>query len=112
MRRWLALLMLVLLPLQGTWAAVADYCLPGSHVAADHVVHHDAGAPDDALADDASGPAEPDCSHCHGNCAGVMQRLAALEHQAHRQASPVLGDAPSAEHVPAEPDRPQWVRFA
>ena len=41
MRRWLAILLLVCLPLQFSWAAVADYCMHESGETADHVGHHD-----------------------------------------------------------------------
>jgi hypothetical protein len=41
MRRWLAILMLALLPLQFGWAAVAVYCGHESDPQAQHLGHHE-----------------------------------------------------------------------
>lgn len=41
MRRWLAVLMMVLLPFQFSWAAVANYCGQETGAAADYFGHHD-----------------------------------------------------------------------
>lgn len=123
MRHWLAVLLLVLLPFQFSWAAVAAYCAHPSGETADHVGHHDHGShahgalPADAdakatTADGSSSTAALDCSHCHGGGAvtlGLPDRL--VPHPV-GQAPPTLGDAPSAEHVPAQPERPQWARLA
>ena len=40
MRRWLSLLLLVLLPLQFTWGAAAAYCGHETSQAARHIGHH------------------------------------------------------------------------
>jgi hypothetical protein len=123
MRRWLVILMLVFLPAQFTWAAVVDHL---EHVlaAADHAGHHDhashghgsdiehGGAQSDS--DGASGQASShlDCDHCHGHCVGVIDAGSCLNAQAPGGKSPALGDAPCAEHVPAQPERPQWASLA
>lgn len=127
MRRWLAVLLLVLLPLQFSWAAVADYCMHESGETADHVGHHDhashahgaaqvdADADADARATSDGGSstaAKVDCSHCHGGCAVTLDLPAGLVPHTIEHAPPTLGDAPCAEHVPAQPERPQWVRLA
>ena len=41
MRRWFAVILLALLPLQFSWAAVANHCQHQAGAAADHVGHHD-----------------------------------------------------------------------
>lgn len=123
MRRWLAVLLLVLLPLQFSWAAVADYCMHESSETADHVGHHDheshshGAAQADAEAktktdDGSSSTATVDCSHCHGSCAVTLDLPAGLVPRSVEQAPPTLGDAPRAEHVPAQPERPKWARLA
>jgi hypothetical protein len=123
MRRWLAVLLLVLLPLQFSWAAVADYCMHESGETADHVGHHDhkshahgaAQADADAKTKTDAGSsstATVDCSHCHGGCAVTLDLPAGLVPHAVEQAPPTLGDAPCAEHMPAQPERPQWARLA
>ena len=40
MRRWLATLLLVLLPFQFSWAAVGGYCQHETGAAAKHFGHH------------------------------------------------------------------------
>lgn len=123
MRRWLAVLLLALLPLQFSWAAVADYCMHESGETADHVGHHDheshahgaaqSDADNKAKADaGSSSTATFDCSHCHGGCAVTLDLPAVLVPHTVEHAPPTLGDAPCAEHMPAQPERPQWARLA
>jgi hypothetical protein len=123
MRRWLALLLLVLLPLQSSWAVVAGYCGHETGVAAKHVGHHDKAAHGhgDGLADGSGesrndGPSTPsagaDCGHCHGAGVGMLDVPAALEPVAPCSAPPGAGHACRASHPPAQPERPQWARLA
>lgn len=123
MRRWLAVLMMVLLPLQFSWAAVANYCGHETGAAAEHVGHHDhashdhgadlADKGDSASADGSSNPAPGiDCGHCHGYCVGMLDLPSSLEPLSLGDAPPSLGNAPDAEHVPAQPERPQWASLA
>ena len=120
MRRCLAILLLILLPTQMSWAAVADYCMHESGAGADHVGHHDHGdhrhgasASDKSKADgSASTAADFDCGHCHGHCAGMLDVPVGLKTNALGSAPPGLAEAPSSEHLPAQPERPQWARLA
>ena len=123
MRRWLAVLLLVLLPLQFSWAALADYCMHEPNAAThpighqDHAVHAHGekadGGGDTSTADgDSSTFATPDCGHCHGHCAATLYIPGGLLPRSPTHAPPSLGDAPGAEPVPAQPERPQWVRLA
>ncbi|MCZ8109895.1 hypothetical protein [Caldimonas caldifontis] len=120
MRRCLAILLLILLPTQMSWAAVADYCMHESGAGADHVGHHDHGdhrhgasASDKSKADgSASTAVDFDCGHCHGHCAGMLDFPAGLKAHAVGSAPPRLAEAPSAEHLPAQLERPQWACLA
>ncbi len=123
MRRWLAVLMMVLLPLQFSWAAVAHHCEDDAAAAVAHLGHHDhAGhghAGEDAdphhqAGSDGTGsePSELDCGHCHGFCAGMLEARSRFVAQADARPMPTLWAAPQAEHLPAQPERPQWVRLA
>ncbi len=123
MRRWLAVLMMVLLPLQFSWAAVTHYGgheagvdaahgghhvhLGHSHASADADPHHQAGS-------DGTGsePSEMDCGHCHGFCAGMLEARCGFVAQANTSPMPALWAAPRAEHLPAQPERPQCARLA
>lgn len=124
MRRWLAILLLVLLPTQMSWAVLADYCAHPSGAAADHVGHHDhaahghgamAEAAGDAGGLDAAGSppdAGVDCDHCHGHCAGMLLApLSAPSGPAAASPEPAAA-APGAAPMPAQPERPQWARLA
>jgi hypothetical protein len=123
MRRWFAILLLVLLPLQFSWAAVANYCGHETGPSADHVGHHDHVA--HAHGDEVANPGDPssaedpstdpsgfDCGHCHGHCVGMLDVPSSLAPGVLDGAPPRFGDAPDGEHVPAQPERPQWAPLA
>jgi hypothetical protein len=119
MRRWLAILLMVFLPLQLSWAAVAGYCGHETGAAAAHIGHHDHVGHDhvssDALPDSEGAepnPADFDCGHCHGCCAGMLGVASTFRSQAQASAPPVPGAAPGAEYTPAQPERPQWAARA
>jgi len=123
MRRWIAIVMLVFLPVQFSWAAVANYCGHETGAAANHIGHHDHAGHSHATKDadpgdkgkadgTASGAFDLDCGHCHGYCAGMVDVSASMEPQALASSPPGLGASPSAEHTPAQPERPQWAALA
>ena len=121
MRRWLAILLLVLLPTQMSWAAVADYCAHESGAAADHVGHHDHATHGHALADaadvhdaddGADSAADVDCGHCYGQCAGMLLRLVPSLLDRLTSTPLPVSDAGSATHAAAQPERPQWACLA
>lgn len=120
MRRCFAVLLLVLLPLQFSWAAVANYCGHETGAAADHLGHHDHASHDHGR--EVAGPGDQDntdspsssessfdCGHCHGHCVGMIDAVSSLEPQVPGSSPPRLGDSTLAEHAPAQPERPQWV---
>lgn len=118
MRRWLAILLLLVLPHQFTWAALGAYCQHESGAAAQHVGHHahqhQAVDADDA-AHDTGKPAtgaHADCAVCHAGfasmpSAGVTVVAAAM---------PRVDSAARTPHLPPPPvervERPQWPRLA
>jgi hypothetical protein len=131
-RRFLAIVLLALLPLQFSWAAVATYCGHETQAAAGHLGHHDhqhhadASSHADAVADrvansesaaDVQGDKAPgamdlDCGHCHGYC-GVMVTLPAAIPGAPGTARPSATlDETVGAHAPTRPERPQWLPVA
>lgn len=113
--------MLVLLPLQFTWAAVACYC--GHEIAATPLGHHDHADhshavqdadPDRQAGSDGTSPgsSDSDCGHCHGYSAGMFQVHGDFLVQPHASAPPAWATARAVGHVPAQPERPQWVPLA
>lgn len=117
MRRWLAILLLSLLPLQLGWAAVSVYCQHETGAAAQHFGHHDHQhhAGDDLKDDNGAktlGSVDADCPVCHAGCATALSTPAVM---------PVFfatGDMRVSQHAlpssppPSLPERPNWVRLA
>jgi hypothetical protein len=114
MRRWLAVLLLVFLPLQAVWAAAAPYCHHEEGASTLHVGHHaHEHASPQADDDSADGPAasHADCHVCHGGAGAVTAFIAAPEHPAWRaRAHPPAAALPAA--PVALPERPNWARLA
>ena len=118
MRRWLSILLLVVMPLQLNWAAVAAYCAHEASPKATHFGHHEhehGHQVSVAAALDASSPGVViDISDCHFHCPSVaalpmliaMAAVVAVGPRSAWQAGTV--SAP----VLAPPDRPQWPRLA
>jgi len=120
MRRWLAILMLTLLPLQFSWAAVAAYCGHETGKHAQHLGHHEhqhagqtATGKDSAPADQKA-PAgfDFDCGHCHGTCASMPALAADMTPLtlASHPVTPVKGLVRTLAQSP--PERPQWLPLA
>jgi len=126
MRRFVAILLLMLLPLQAVWAAAAPYCQHESEqstgrdgeVATHHIGHHQ---PEHHHADDGhaegqdghgSGAAEhSDCHVCHGALVlphewPTVQALPSASQALPSQAGGL--PAPPA----TRPERPNWLAFA
>ncbi|TAH43413.1 MAG: hypothetical protein EYC67_14780 [Betaproteobacteria bacterium] len=120
MCRWLAIVLLALLPLQFSWAAVAAYCGHEAGEQAQHLGHHEHQHVGHASSDEGSVPADQgapagfnfDCGHCHGNFAGMAvlaDDIAPLTLASHRVA-PVGSTVRSIPQSP--PERPQWLPLA
>lgn len=117
MRRLLSILLLALLPLQLSWAAVSVYCQHETGAAAQHFGHHEHQHHADEKAQDDQGTktlaaVDADCPVCHAGCATALQASSVM---------PVLYSATDM-HVgertllssppPTLPDRPNWARLA
>jgi Protein of unknown function (DUF2946) len=120
MRRWLAILMLVLLPLQFSWAAVAAYCGHETGQHAQHLGHHEHQHSGSANVHADPGSADPnapagfdfDCGHCHASGAGLpapAEGMVPLTLATH-PATPVEGAVRTLAQSP--PERPQWLPLA
>jgi hypothetical protein len=114
MRRWIAICLLALLPLQFGWAAVASYCADESPTAATHLGHHaHAQAADDLQADGSeTTPSSEACDHCHCTCAAAVFG-GSLPSCTLPSARPASGPDPSiAVAAMTRPERPQWPLLA
>lgn len=119
-RRFLAIVLLALLPLQFSWAAVASYCEHEATVDAEHLGHHEHPhhgdtAPDadsDHAADTTAGTIDVDCGHCHGHCTGLLTLSDGWPGGLSTAAPRASADEAGGAHAPARPERPQWVPLA
>ena len=122
MQRWLAILLLVLLPIQFSWAAVAVYCGHEQGPQSEHLGHHEHEHQHaQASAHDGKAPEEGpsvsfgfdlDCGHCHASFVTVPVMAPALVIPLSGRPSP-LADVDSLRERPsAPPERPQWRLLA
>ncbi len=128
MRSFLLTLLIALLPLQFSWAAVASYCGHETQAGVEHfgphTHQHHAEAGGNGQAESASGATtdegkvkapgavELDCGHCHGYCCVISTLPCSLPEALPSAASLGLLDQAGSEHAPSRPERPQWVPLA
>jgi hypothetical protein len=111
MRRWFLVFLLVLLPLQLTWAAVSTYCQHESNSSTQHLGHHvhkHSGVPSDGAAILDGVSVENDCGVCHANCSVAFQ---STSQTLPLNAEPVRVGANAALYLTYHqdlPERPQW----
>lgn len=111
MRRFLVLLMLCLLPLQISWAAVAEYCGHEQGKAAHHFGHHDEEhkvSPDNPNGGKQPGQSGMGHDHCH--LSGFQGILSTFTLTACNFSQPSLhcDDGPYSHLAPDRPERPKW----
>lgn len=112
MRRYLVILLLVLLPFQMTWSAVGVYCQHEQGIAAKHVGHHDHQHKQGKQSSKAAGGVDADCNYCHVGSVNLpsASSLLATPTVSLLISLPVLPSLPSA--VPHKPERPKWTLIA
>ena len=127
MRCCFAIVLLVLLPLQFSWAAVGSYCGHETQAEVEYFGHHDhkhhassdlvkldanSDVNSDAVDGKSSGAMNLDCGHCHGTCS-MMLNLPLVLPGALSTAPPIATiDEPGGAHAPTRPARPQWLSLA
>lgn len=128
MRRLLTIVLLALLPLQFSWAAVASYCEHEAQAGAGHFGHHDhphhgdSGVDADPTVDPTADPPAKgdkpsvtmdfDCGHCHGQSSGMLTLSAGLPGLLAAAPPSAFSDEAGGEHSPTRPERPQWQPLA
>lgn len=80
MRRWVSLLLLIMLPLQSNWAALSAFCQHEQGVQAHHIGHHLHQHSD---SDEVAEASDPQQSHkhttsIHGDCSSCLITLLSL----------------------------------
>lgn len=120
MRRWLLIFLVVLLPMQLSWAAVASYCQheSGNATTQQHVGHHEhqhtADHADTSKSShpSATGAVDVDCGTCHAGCCSAMVpslSLLAVQLPTTIHSAPALR---LSSHPASLPERPNWADLA
>ncbi len=110
----LLFLLLILLPLQWSAAAVASYCQHETGMAAKHTGHHNHKHDGSTNEETPQPPAQThnDCGMCHLNCGGAVSLDYARDFSPFR----VLMSAPNIPHFlsafASRPERPNWWLLA
>jgi len=118
MARLLSLLIMLLLPLQFTWAAVGKYCQHESSPAAYHFGHHahvhkaESNKSESGKAD-VKTSIDSDCGFCHSGApvAAIAQVPMVAGLPVADGFAPYISGPPPLAPV-RTPDRPQWLRLA
>ena len=117
MKRYLAIFLLVLLPLQFSWAAMAGHCQHETGVKAQHAGHHthEHASADHQESSEKTAQAtcmDHDCATCHLGCAAALVSdlktttvAVSDDHPLHLQ---MMASQPSIER----PERPKWPLLA
>ncbi|OWQ48200.1 hypothetical protein CDL60_06365 [Roseateles noduli] len=125
MRRWLTVFLLILLPLQLSWAVAATYCAHEADPAANHIGHHEhrheasgdaadaKAAPDTAKIEKAADKAltcvDDDCGFCHlGHSQPVASTPIVLPAMAGPLTSASISEVWSS-RGPDRRERPNWL---
>lgn len=106
MRRWLSLLLLIVLPLQSNWAALSAFCQHEQGIQANHIGHHlhqhEHDRPDEATTSAEQAQGHKHITSIHGNCSSCLITLLSLPVQ-----DPYLVSlntfSPTPEHEPPNP---------
>lgn len=117
MRRLVALFLLILLPLQFSWALAAAYCQHEAAPSTQHFGHHDHRHDAHVAADSTPetklpGAADNDCSVCHTGCVAALLDTATPSVAASVSVVADLLPAPPAAVPAPRPERPNWHRLA
>jgi hypothetical protein len=117
MKHLIAVLVVLLLPLQLSWAVAATYCQHETTVqGAQHFGHHTHVHQDARQDQQPAGVklvADLDCSFCHAASVTVLPDMAGMAMAVAPSAAPLaLRDAPLKAPPERTPDRPQWARLA
>ena len=117
MRKFLAIFLLVLLPLQFSWAAMASYCEHETSVNATHPGHH---THDHASVDQQessknspqSAGVDHDCATCHMGCAAALVNYLNTISAAVSDDHPLHPQVIVSQLSRERPERPNWPVLA
>jgi len=117
MRFWVITFLMVLMPLQFSWAATGQYCQHEKDISSKHLGHHvhQHPSPDRTDSNGDLGSVQvtdADCGTCHAGCSIALPKS---EDTGSNQSKLVFAAHPRdpSNPVPPDiPDRPQWTVLA
>jgi hypothetical protein len=115
MRRLVLICMMLLLPVQWTWAAAASFCAHETGLASKHFGHHEhhhKAAAGDASKDGESSPAglDMDCGYCHLSGSLWVASVQTQSMSLTETAPPTQDPPPRGSHLTSGPERPdRWL---
>lgn len=117
MRRWLLIFLVVFLPMQLSWAAVANYCQHETGAAAQHFGHHEHQHKVDAKRTDtgnpkAAGAIDADCGMCHASSATAIFETVSFSLLAVSLDTDCAFSLIFSSRPPTLPERPNWADLA
>lgn len=117
MRRWLSILLLVMLPFQLSWAVAASYCQHETGKLSSHFGHHEhkheaakLKASDKERGDKASnfGALDEDCAMCHLGCVPPIATSQVTDFVRPIQVHDLTQLSEFESHISGVPQRPDW----
>lgn len=118
MRRWLSILLLVFMPFQFSWAAVATYCEHESGTRAQHFGHHEhqhlqqADEPSEASKSKPGGTLDVVDCHFHCQCMADLPASMPMPTVIGVSEATTWTRADAIAPVLSRPERPQWLSHA
>ncbi|RCS56879.1 cation efflux protein, CzcI family [Parvibium lacunae] len=117
MKRYSIIFLLILLPVQFSWAAMASYCQHESGVATNHPGHHSHAhqATDHHESGKDASPStgvHHDCGTCHMGCATALTGNHSSPRIAIGQHYQIDYNVNLSRAHTERPERPQWLRLA
>ncbi|MET3133552.1 cytochrome c553 [Oxalobacteraceae bacterium GrIS 1.11] len=119
MKKFFLILLMIVLPLQMSWAAASAYCQHEEGQSARHLGHHShqhqakaEAKAEQPPAKQAGGQVHSDCHFCHAMGVAALPAISGLATLS--PGSLAIAAAPSfySSHIPDGPKRPNWRRPA
>ena len=119
MRRFLLTFLVVMMPLQLSWAAVSSYCQHESGAASKHFGHHEhkhqqaskVGDSDQTNAK-AFGTVDADCHFCHACSPVILSNTEVMSSVVMEPLFAMRASEASRSNPSPRPERPNWVALA
>lgn len=109
--------MMLVLPLQASWAAVASYCQhesePSTYHFGHHVHQHHAADSGDSKEKRSTILSHDDCLHSHGGVVALtIEQLTLITLQSDSLINPSINPDRFASFLSHRPEKPKWLRAA